>query len=97
MAKIRWTDEAVKWLQEIHNYISKDNVNIANKVIDEIYEKVQILETMLEIGYKYQGSDDVRILLYGYYRIAYLLKDKYTIDILEVFHGSLNIERYLNI
>ena len=97
MAKIRWTDEAVKWLQEIHNYISKYNINIANKVIDEIYEKVQILETMPEIGYKYQGSDDIRILLYGHYRIAYLLKDKYTIDILGVFHGSLNIERYLNI
>ena len=37
--KIRWTDEAIKWLQEIHEYISNDNVNIANRVIEEIYDK----------------------------------------------------------
>jgi len=33
MAKIRWTYEAVKWLQEIHEYISNDNINIANRVV----------------------------------------------------------------
>jgi len=34
-------------------------------------------------------------LLYGHYRIAYLIKDKNNIDILGVFHGALAIERYL--
>ena len=97
MAKIRWTDEAVFWLQEIYDYISKDGKNIANKVINEIYEKVQILEIMPKVGYKYQNRDDVRILLYGHYRIAYFIKDEKTIDILGIFHGSLDIERYLKI
>ena len=42
MAKLRWTDEAVKWLQEIHEYISKDNVNIANRVIEGIYGELPL-------------------------------------------------------
>jgi len=97
MAKIRWTDEAVKWLEEIHRYISDSNVNIANRVIKEIYDKTQILETMPKVGYKYQDRDKIRILLYGHYRITYFLKDSETIDILGVFHGSLDMERYLKI
>ena len=40
-------------------------------------------------------NNEVRILLYGHYRIAYLIKDTETIDILGVFHGALTIERYL--
>jgi len=44
MAEIRWTEEAFLWLQDIHSHISNDSPNIANKVVDEIFEKVQILE-----------------------------------------------------
>ena len=97
MAKIRWTDEAVFWLEEIYQYISEDNPKIAKKVVNEIYEKAQILKSMPEIGYKYQNKDNIRILLYGHYRIAYFIKDKNTIDILGVFHGSLDIQRHLKI
>jgi len=97
MTKLRWTNEAAKWLQEIHEYISNDNVNVANRVIKGIYDKAQILELMPKVGYKYQDRDDVRILLYGHYRIAYFIKDSETIDILGAFHSSLDIERYLRI
>ncbi len=97
MAEIRWTEEAIFWLEEIHQYISEDSPKIANKVVNEIYDKVQILEIMPEIGYKYQNRNDVRILLYGHYKIAYFIKSEETIDILGIFHGSLDIERYLKI
>ena len=97
MAEIRWTDEAVHWLSEIHAHISKDSIEIANKVVDEIFEKVQILESFPKIGYKYADRDDVRVLLYGHYRIAYFIKEKEKIDILGVFHGALDIEKYLKI
>ncbi len=95
MATIRWTEESTMWMKDIYDYISKDSISIANKVIDDIYEKAQILQTMPEIGYKYQNRDDLRILLYGHYRIAYLIKEDEVIDILGVFHGSLDIENYL--
>ena len=99
MAKIRWTPEAEKWLRDIHDYIARDNENAAQRVITEIYKKVQILSDFPEIGYKYRSEleGDIRILLYGHYRIAYLIRNKESIDILGVFHGAMEIERYLKI
>ncbi len=97
MVDINWTDEAQFWLKDIHDYISLDNPEVAKKVVNEIYQKVQILKTFSQIGYPYKNNNDeeIRILLYGHYRIAYLVKDKDLIDILGIFHGALNIERYL--
>jgi len=97
MAEIRWTEEAVSWLQDIYEFISQDNPKIANKVVNEIFEKVQILEDFPKIGYKYENREHVRVLLYGHYRIAYLIKQNGDIDILGVFHGALDIERYLKL
>jgi plasmid stabilization system protein ParE len=45
--------------------------------------------------YETESSRTVRILLYSHYRITYLIKPDGNIDILGVFHGSLDIDRYL--
>jgi plasmid stabilization system protein ParE len=97
MVEINWTNEAELWLKDIHDYIALDKKSIAKKVVNEIFNKVQILQSFPKIGYEYQNDEDkeIRILLYGHYRIAYLIKDEKTIDILGVFHGALDIERYL--
>ena len=97
MVKIEWTEEAKFWLKDIHDYIAQDNKRIAKKITKEIYNKVQILATFPQIGYIYPGDDDleIRILLYGHYRIAYLIKDTNAISVLGVFHGALDIQRYL--
>ena len=97
MVNINWTNEAQFWLKDIYDYIKLENPTIATKVINEIYQKVQILKSFSQIGYSYENDEnkDIRILLYGHYRIAYLIKDKNTIDILGVFHGALAIERYI--
>ena len=97
MVEIQWTNEAELWLKDIHDYIALDNRSIAKKVVTEIYQKVQILKSYPRIGYEYENDEhkEIRILLDGHYRIAYLIKDENTIDILGVFHGALDIERYL--
>ena len=96
MVNINWTNEAEVWLEDIFNFISEDSKKIAKKVVKEIFEKVQILQMFPKLGYKYYEDDEnLRILLYGYYRIAYLIIDENNIDILGVFHGSLDIQRYL--
>lgn len=97
MVDINWTNEADIWLKDIFDFISEDSKNMAQKVVGEIYEKVQILKDFPKIGYKYLNHEEqeIRILLYGHYRIAYLIKDENNIDILGVFHGSLDIKRYL--
>lgn len=41
-----------------------------------------------------EQEGDIRVLLYGHYRIAYIITSDY-IDILGVFHGALDIDRYL--
>ena len=97
MVNIEWTDEAVNWVEDIYDYIASDNKKMASKIVKEIYNKVQILATFPQIGYIYPNHNDleIRILLYGHYRIAYLVETKSTLFILGVFHGALDIKRYL--
>ena len=97
MAEIKWTNEASKWLQNIFDYISEDNPLAAQRVIEGIYNKTQILKSFPEIGYRYrkEPEGEVRVLLYGHYRIAYFVK-KNLVEILGIFHGSLEIEKFLS-
>jgi plasmid stabilization system protein ParE len=97
MAEIRWTEEAHRWLRDIFDYIAADNPEAARRVVASIYEKAQLLRQHPEIGYKYrtEPEGDIRILLYGHYRIAYLVTASGSITILGVFHGALDIDRYL--
>ena len=97
MAEIKWTAEAEQWLRDIFAYISADKPEAARRVVEGIYEKAQVLQRFPEIGYRYDSYPDlnIRILLYGHYRIAYLIKPDGNIDILGVFHGALEIDRYL--
>lgn len=95
MARITWTEEAQRWLKDIFEYVAADNPQAAARTVQGIYERAQVLATFPEIGHRYSPSPrNVRILLYGHYRIAYLVKDDGNIDILGVFHGALDITRY---
>ena len=97
MGEINWTEEAERWLKDIHDYIAQDSPESAVRVVEAIYEKAQLLGRFPEIGHRYDRIPDrhIRILLYGHYRIAYLIKPDGNIDILGVFHGALDIDRYL--
>ena len=98
MAEIRWTFEAETWLRDIYGYIAADNPEAAIRVIEGIYEKAQTLHDFPDIGYvhRFVEEGEIRILLYGHFRIAYLRrKEKDAIDVLGVFHGALDIDRYI--
>ena len=97
MAKIIWTEEAVRRLKDIYDYISFENPSAARKVIDGIYEKASLLKDFPEIGYLYRREKEgtISILLYGHYRIAYLIKTESAVEILGIFHGAMKIEKYL--
>lgn len=95
MAEIKWTDEAQRWLADIFEYIAADNPDAAGRTVHGIYERAQVLANFPEIGQRYLASPrNVRTLLYGHYRIAYLVKDDGNVDVLGVFHGALDITRY---
>jgi toxin ParE1/3/4 len=97
VVQINWTHEAQVWLRDIYSYIATDNPDAAQRTIAGILAKVQLLKSHPRLGHPYEAEKfrEVRILLYGHYRIAYLIKSDVNIDILGVFHGALNIERYL--
>ena len=97
MAEIIWSNEAERWLKDIHEYIAQDNPAAADKVISSIYQRAQILLEFPEVGYKYRSEPegDIRILLYGHYRIAYLIKGSERVEIIGVFHGAQDIDQYL--
>ena len=96
MVGIRWTREAQTWLRDIYDYIAIDNPTAALRTVKDIYQRTQVLKRLPEIGYRYDRYPEyhIRILLYGHYRIAYLIKSD-SIDILGVFHGALDIKKYL--
>ena len=98
MAKIVWTPEAEQWLRDIHEYIAQDSPDAAMRTVESLYKKVQLLSRFPELGYRYEHSTerDIRILLYGHYRIAYTIRPDGNIGILGVFHAALDIERYLS-
>jgi plasmid stabilization system protein ParE len=82
-------------LNDIFEYIAADNRDAAARTVQGIYDRVQDLRRFPQLGARYSASSrHVRILLYGHYRITYLIKDDGNIDILGVFHGALDITKY---
>jgi toxin ParE1/3/4 len=95
MAQIVWTLEAERWLSDIYDYIASDNPVAAMETVQGIYDRAQVLADFPESGSRYWASErHVRVLLYGHYRITYLVKDDGNVDILGVFHGALDISKY---
>jgi plasmid stabilization system protein ParE len=97
MAEIAWTAEAESWLRDIYEYISRDSPEAAARVVESIYERAQILREFPEAGFRYLQRPDreIRILLWGHYRITYVVKGDGNVDIIGVFHGALDIERLI--
>ena len=97
MGAIRWTDEAIRWLVEIHDYIARDNPAAAQRVVDGIAKKAEILELFPEAGHRlpHPSGRNLRVLIYGRYRIAYVVKDDRSIDVIGVYHGALDLARHL--
>jgi plasmid stabilization system protein ParE len=97
VAEINWTRESEIWLKDIYDYIAGDDPEAAARTIVAIYENAQLLRNHPRLGYRYEAeaSREIRVLLYEHYRITYLIKPDGNIDILGVFHGALDIDRYL--
>lgn len=96
MAKIIWTDEALCWLRQIRDYISRDNPTAAQRTIDGIFARAQLLETHPTLGEFVRTSNrgDIRFTRYGHYRITYRTMGN-AVEIIGIYHAALDIERYL--
>jgi len=86
--KIFWTKEALLRLQEIEEYISRDNPIGAIEFVDKL---ITVAETIIDNPQKGRivpelSFENIRELLHQNYRIVYLVK-KNSVDILTVFEG----------
>jgi plasmid stabilization system protein ParE len=98
VGRVAWTDEASRWLRRIYEYIAADDAAAAMRTVRGILDKAQMLGRLPELGQQYQRHADrhIRVVRYGHYRIAYLLKPEGDVDVLGVFHERLDIKRYLD-
>jgi addiction module RelE/StbE family toxin len=86
--KIFWTKEALLRLQEIEDYISRDNPIVAIEFVDKL---ISLAETIIDNPERGRivpelSLENIRELLHRNYRIVYLVK-KNSVDILTVFEG----------
>jgi toxin ParE1/3/4 len=98
LGQVRWSREALRWLREIHDYIARDNPAAAKRTARGIVKRVEVLESFPEIGQRLDrpsSAEEIRVLLYGHYRIAYTVTHERDVKLLGIFHGSLDIDRYL--
>jgi Plasmid stabilisation system protein. len=72
MASLRWTTEALEWLEDIYRYIAADNRSAAVTVMAGIVAKAELLRDFPDIGTRLRvvPEGEVRMVLYGHYRIA---------------------------
>ena len=79
-----------------HDYIAVDSP-VNAYVVKSIYQRAQILERFPLVGYacRSPSSRDLRMLLWGHYRIVYFVRADDEVDIVGVFHGAMRFEQYL--
>lgn len=97
MAKVEWTAEAEERLRRIYDYVAQDKPEAALRLVEALYRRAEVLREFPESGHRYwkRPHENVRILLYGHYRIPYQITASGDIRILGVFHGAMEIHRYL--
>lgn len=96
MVKIRWTKKAEHHLAAIHEYISKDSMIYADKLINSLIKATIKLETMPFCGrrhpeFKNEIDVGIREIIQNNYRIFYI-KPNNIIDILVVIHSSRDVK-----
>lgn len=74
--KIFWSPIAVERLEDIYEYIAKDNISAAQNLVNSIFNKVESLLDNSERGRKVPevNRDDIRELFEAEYRIIYRIE-----------------------
>lgn len=76
--KIFWSPLAVERLEDIFEYLSKDNRAAAQKLVERIIKKIDSLSKFPERGRKVPeiNREDIREVFEGEYRLIYRISSK---------------------
>ena len=96
MAKVRWSHDAARDLEEIANYIAKDSPRYAKIVASRIYESVALLKEFPSMGRVIPELqiETRREIIVGSYRILYRLKID-VCEILNILHSKKDLWKFL--
>ncbi len=96
MSRYRLTPEALRDLDEIVDYISRENPAAALRVINSIEQKCRTLAEMPELGrLREELAPGLRSLTAGNYLIFYRPTDG-GINVIRVAHGSRDLPQLFN-
>ena len=87
--KVRWTQTARDDLKAVWDFISRDSIFYANKFTDELLRATDVLEIFPEFGRIVPeiGDANTREIIYGSYRIMYLVGDG-NVFVTQIVHGA---------
>lgn len=89
--QIKWLKKSIHNLDEVYDFLVKDNPSIARDVIKEIYRSTQLLLDNPALGRPGRVPDTRELILSRYpYLIPYRVKNG-NIEILRVFHTKRNL------
>lgn len=93
--KLVISNVAVADLQEIWEYIARDSITNADKMVDSLYSKCELLGVQPEIGRKREElGSGLRSFPVGRYVIFYRIKDD-TLEIVRILSGYRDIENIM--
>ena len=94
--KIRWLQSALNDIQDIHDYVARDNVAAARRVINAVQDELKILPEHPAIGRpgRIAGTRELVIRKYPYI-VAYRQSTS-SVEILAVVHSSRRWPSALN-
>ena len=98
MIRVHWTENAIKHLLDVYEYISENSPIYARRTVDKLTRRSEQIGDFPKSGRKVPEYDDkdIREVIEKPYRIIYRIKPD-QIDILAVVHSarflSLDIEQ----
>ncbi|MDQ2088267.1 type II toxin-antitoxin system RelE/ParE family toxin [Herbivorax sp. ANBcel31] len=90
---VRWSNTSKLDLRQIYDYIAKDSVYYAKKVVNDIIDKSEYLELFPNIGRKVEEINDNdlnEIIIYSYRMIYKVVEDG--INVLAIVHCRQNLK-----
>ena len=87
--KVYWTQNAIKHLTNIYEYIALNSPTYARRMVDRITQRSEQISTQPYSGRKVPEyeAEDIHELIEKPYRIIYRLKQD-QIDVVAVIHGA---------
>ena len=98
MGQIKWTEKAIKNVQAIFDYISRDSKIYAARYVKALIHSTRKLEQVPRCGRVVPELQDpeLREVIYNNYRIVYrIVGENDDVEILAVIHGARDMKRAL--